>query len=232
MAFIRSILGAAFLVAVPLAAAADGGGQITVSGQGQVSAVPDMARIEVGVYSIQPKANEAMEELTSNLNGVFEQLDEMGIDPTDIQTSGLSLSAERDYRSNDTVPKITGYSARSTVSLRVRELDRLGVILDRVLGAGANEMQGLRFEIEDRAALETAAQQAAVANAAQKAQTFAEAAGVELGALMLLNEGGSRGPSLPFEMSARMEDAAVPIASGDITISASVTMTYAIGSPD
>ncbi len=118
------------------------------------------------------------------------------------------------------------------MSLRVRKLDRLGVILDRVLGAGANEMQRLRFEIEDRAALKTAAQQAAVADAAQKAQTLAAAAGVELGALMLLNECGSCGPSLQFEMSATTEDAAVSIASGNITISASVTMTYAIGSPD
>ena len=91
MVFIRSIVGAAFLVAAPIAVAVDGSGQITVSGQGQVSAVPDMVQIVVGVLAIQPTTNEAMEELTSSLNGVFEQLDKIDIDPADIQTSGLSL---------------------------------------------------------------------------------------------------------------------------------------------
>ncbi|MEC7667465.1 MAG: SIMPL domain-containing protein, partial [Pseudomonadota bacterium] len=160
---------------------------------------------------------------------ILVKLEEFDIEARDVQTSDLSLNPI--YTRNNTgneAPLIVGFEASNRVTVRVRDLDRLGAVLGAVTGEGANQMYGLNFGFEDTDAMMDDARRKAVADARAKAELYAEAAGVTLGRVISLSEqGGFRPVPMPVaEM--RMAADSVPIAAGESALSASVSMVFEI----
>jgi len=224
----RSILATIGLITMLSTTSATAeGGTITVSGTGNVSVVPDMANISLGVFNTAPSAQEAVSGMSDSIGAVIDGLLEAGIEETDIQTNSLRVNPIQDYNADSDRSRITGYSAQSMVTVRVTEIDELGVILDQVLSNGANQLNGLQFDVADREPHLNAARERAVADAMAKAQVYTNAAGVSLGGIVSMSESGGRVAPLAMEMS-NARASGVPVAAGDISISANVTMTYAI----
>ncbi len=203
--------------------------KIIVSGQGEVSAAPDMAVVSVGVTNEARTASAALAANSQAMGAVLQRLLDAGIGERDLQTSNLSLSPRWDQpRQADTQPRIVAFVASNQLSVRVRVLEELGGILDLVVQDGANTLGGLSFAISEPEPLLDEARSAAVADATRKARLLAEAAGVTLGPLLEMSEAGGGGGPIPM---ARMEMSladAVPVASGELEMSATVTMVFAI----
>ena len=224
----------ALLVSLPAAGLAETGpaeiaGRLTVTGEGMAAAAPDMAIITLGATAEAKSAKDAMDETSAITQAILGRLEEAGIAPRDKQTSDLSLTPLWSHRNaSDSRPRIEGYQASNRITLRVRDLERLGGVLDAVLTDGANQLGGLTFTLQDPGPLTDEARRRAVADARAKAELYAEAAGVELGALISLNEEGGRMPRPEMMSMARAADSAVPVAEGETTISARVHMVYEI----
>ncbi|MEY1556080.1 SIMPL domain-containing protein [Yoonia sp. R2331] len=203
--------------------------QISVTGRGEVAVAPDIARITLGVAQEAQAATEAMDLMGADLARVLDGLTAAGIAPADMQTSGLNLEVIRDYNNTRNTPRITGYIARSDIAVTIRDLDALGAVLDNLIEGGANQMNGLQFDVADRAPHLAAARAAAVTDARTKAETFAAAADLTLGAVQNIREGATSGPPMPMmEMRMAADSGPVPVAEGQITISADVAITYAL----
>ena len=204
--------------------------QIVVSGEGRVETNPDMAMISVGVTHQADEARAAMAATSDALAQVLDRLTAVGLEPRDIQTRSLTLSPVWSHASSSMGrSKITGYVAGNTLQIRVRDLSELGRILGQVIGDGANDFGGLAFGVQDPAPLLDQARQAAVADAVAKANLLAAAAGVSLGQVQSITDHGNSSPApMRMEMSAA-RDSGVPVAPGEISLSASVSMVFAIG---
>lgn len=220
-------LGLAFL-APQIASAEESEREIVVTGHGSVSVAPDMATIFVGVSAQARLAEAALAEASEKGRGVLAQLEAQGIETRDIQTRNVSLNPQF-ARSNDgSIPRTIGYLATLDMSVHVRDFDRLGEILDAVVSDGANRMNGLSFGVKERDALETEARAAAVQDAQSRAQTLAVAAGVKLGDVLSISEGGAAVPFAADRAMMMEARAAVPISGGEIDVNANVTMVFAI----
>ena len=202
-------------------------GQITVTGRGDVNVAPDMATLNLGVTSQARTAAAALAANATAAANVFETLRQAGIAARDMQTSDLSLQPAWSARdaNNQSPPQIVGYRVFNQVQVRVRDLSDLGNVLDQIVADGATNFNGLTFGLQNQTAAMDVARQDAVIQARRKAQLYADAAGVNLGDLLDLSEAPPPGPVLMREMS--MADA-VPVAEGELTISASVTLVYDI----
>ena len=202
---------------------------ISVSGSGQVEAVPDLARVTIGVITQARTAATALGDNNRRMAEIFAGMTELGIDKLDIQTSNFSVAPQRTRPKSGTPepPQIVGYQVSNQVSVTIRDLARLGEVLDRLVRLGANNVHGIQFSVSDAEERLDEARQGAVKDARRKAAILAEAAGVKLGRVLAIREGGGFMPQ-PM-MAARMEMAAdVPIATGKQTLSVSVAVDFAI----
>ncbi len=206
---------------------------IIVSGRGEASAVPDQARVSAGVVSQAVTANAALDANTQAMERVFEALRDAGIEDRNIRTSNFSVSPQYEpFRQNNPEPRrIVGYQVSNQVTAIVEEIDELGGTLDALVRSGANQLNNISFSIADPKPLEEEARRGAVQDAIAKAQTLAEAAGVNLGQILSIQEGGG-GYQPPGPIFMRAEQAfdagSVPVAPGESTVSISVSITYAI----
>lgn len=202
---------------------------ITVTGEGQVDAVPDLALISLGVTHEAKEAKAAMDATSKDVAAVLARLTALGIEARDLQTSRFSLNPvwSNRYGSNDQPPRITGFSASNTVTVRVRDLTELGSILDEVIAEGANQFNGLQFSLQEPKPTRDAARELAVTDAMARAALFAKAAGVTLGPVQSISENGGGGRPVMMEMAA-MRDGGAPIAAGEVSVSASVSMVFSI----
>lgn len=203
--------------------------QITVSGEGIVQVTPDMARITLGVVQEAKDAADAMDAMSEAMHGILAQLTEAGVEPSNIQTGNLRLDQRYDEYSGGPRNPI-GYSVYADVQVQVFDLEKLGAILDAAVRDGANQMNGLQFDVADRAPHLMAARKEAVADARAKAEVYSQAAGVSLGALLVISDsGGGTGP-LPMMAEASFDSASrsVPISAGEMSISANVTIQWAL----
>ncbi len=201
--------------------------QIVVSGTGEIAVEPDLAVVTLGVGHEANTAQEAMNKVSSDMTALMATLEAEGIAKTDIQTRRVQIQPiyQQDRRLR--------FRASNQVTVRVRELTRIGAILGQGISDGANEIggwsSGLRFDVSDPAPFESEARQAAVRNAMTKAQELAAAAGVSLGAIQEIREGGGGGnrpmPMARAEMSMAQD---VPVAAGEMIIRAQVQMVFAI----
>ncbi len=230
----RPNLIAATLLGVALAmpaTAQDTQRQITVTGSAEVEAVPDLGTVSAGVETQAATAGEALGLNSTAMTAVFAALDAAKVERRDVQTSQLNLnpvfdnSAEADQSG---MPKVSGYQASNMVTVKVRDVANLGAVIDAMTKAGANRLYGVGFEVSDpQAALDTARRKA-VADARAKAELFAEAAGVSLGSVLSIREGGGD-PGRPRPMFAKAEMApAPPVSVGTVTLNADVALVYAI----
>lgn len=222
---------AAFLFAISLAGAAFAAdpARITVTGEGRVDASPDMATISLGVTSEAPTAAAAMAANSVELGRVLANLRGAGIEGRDLQTSGLTLNPNWRSDDNGSNGRIVGYIAANMLTVRVRALDSLGVVLDAAVKDGANTLNGVSFGLAQPEPVLDEARKRAVADALHRALLLTEAAGVALGAVVAISEGGGNfAPSPMFRMEGAMADAPVPVAQGEVSLSASVTMVWEI----
>ncbi|MCG6903006.1 MAG: SIMPL domain-containing protein [Rhodobacter sp.] len=204
-------------------------GRLSVTGVGVVDSQPDMATISMGALAQAATAAEALAETSRATAATLALLTEAGVEGRDMQTSNLSLQPVWDNRTTSgSRPRISGYQASNTVTVRVRDLEKLGGILDAVVQNGANTFQGLTFGLQDAGPVQDQARRAAVAEAMRKARLYAEAAGLTLGAVLELSESGSATPRP--EMLGRMATMAeaVPVAAGEVSTQAQVTMVFAL----
>ena len=199
---------------------------IQVTGEGSVAAVPDMATITLGVGARDRDAAVAMDATSKAVATILERLDGLGIAPRDMRTAELSLRPVRTGARDGSVSEIARFEASNRVILRLRALDRLGTILQAVLQDGANRLDGLRYGLQDPAPLLEQARRRAVADAQARAALYAEAAGVRLGPVRSITETGST-PRPERMMAARADP--VPVAAGEITLTARVSMHFGIG---
>jgi len=202
--------------------------QITVSGEGSVATTPDMATINLGVTHEAQEAGAAMAATSLATAKMLQRLADLGVEPRDMQTSSLSLNPVWSDRGSSASGKarITGFVASNSVQVRLRDLDGLGRIMDAVIADGANNFNGLRFSVQDPDPLMDLARKNAVADAIAKAQLLTGAAGVTLGPVLSMAEHGGARPMMMEMAAGRSSD--VPIAAGEVTVSATVSMVFAI----
>lgn len=201
---------------------------LTTSGTGTVAASPDLAVISLGVEVEAPTADRALRANSARMAVIFTALDESGIPKKDIQTSQLSIFPQRETSStieNNTL-KITGFVASNLIQITVRDLPRLGLVLDGLTKAGANRMHGITFGLSNPEPTLDRARRMAVAEAIRKAALYADAAGLALGEILSIDEGNGDTGQPAFRLAAMAE--AVPIAEGEITLSATVTLRFAL----
>lgn len=204
---------------------------ITMSGHGEAKAAPDQAQLSAGVTTQAKTAREALAANTTAMNRVFATLKQAGIPAKAIQTSNFSVSPQYpNYNSSNPEPRrIIGYQVSNTVSVNVDDLARLGPTLDALVSAGANQVGGVSFSITDPRPLLAKARADAVKDAQARAETYAKAAGISLGTIMNINEGGGNVPQPMFKaMAMRAESAPVPVAAGEETIAADVSISWQI----
>lgn len=226
----RILLPLLLAATMATAAAAEDRATLTMTGEGRSAAAPDMATITLGVVAEADTARAAMDEASASVRALLEALTAAGIEGRDVQTSALTLNPLwNTYSETPSKPEITGFTASNTVTVRVRALDGLGAVLDRVLDTGANSFNGLQFGLQDPQPAEDAARTAAVADARRKAELVAGAAGVRLGPIVSITEAGGMMPPQPMmRMDAAMAES-VPVAAGELEIVKQVTIVWQIG---
>jgi len=202
---------------------------ITITGQGQVSVKPDIAIVETGVVTQAKTAAEALTANTQAMQAVFDAIKELGIEDRDMRTSQFSVNAIHTRPERGEASRISGYQVSNLVSITLRDLDRIGEVLDRVVSTGSNELRGIRFQVEKPGPLMDGAREEAVKDALRKAKIYVAAAGVALGPVLTINEHGGGGRPQPvFARAMAMEDSSVPIAAGEQTLSTSVTLVIGL----
>ena len=222
-----ALIAAAALAALPADAGAPSPGLLTVSGQGEVKAAPDQAMLSAGVVSDAKTAAAALAANTRAMNAVFATLRNAAIADKDMQTSNFSVQPQYAPTSSSDDQRIIGYQVSNDVSVTVEDLDRLGATLDALVASGAKSIGEIGFAIKDPGPLLAQARADAVADATAKAQVLAKAAGVTLGPITSIAEGGTERPLRIMAMTAN-EKAPVPIAAGEQSVSTDVTITWEI----
>lgn len=201
---------------------------ITVTGEAQVAADPDMATISIGVTTQALSAKAALDANSTALQSVLSKLKASEIEPKDIQTTGLSVNPQFDYNNTSGgTQKITGYVASNSVVVAVRKLDTLGGTLDAVVTEGANTLNGISFGLQDPGPKQDEARKAAVTEAARRARLYADAAGVALGKVVSINEQGMNMPVMAMAAAPR-DKMEVPVEAGQVNVGAAVTIIYQI----
>jgi hypothetical protein len=200
---------------------------ISVTGEAQISVPPDLATIDAGVATDARTAREASDANSAAMAKVLQALKAANIDAKDYQTSRLSLQPQ--YAPNRSGPSpITGYRASNRVTVKIRDVAKVANVIDVLVGAGANDVGNISFGVSQASKLLDDAREKAVADARRKAEIYARAAGVALGAPLSISEEGAPQPAFRGKMVAGMAVAPTPIAQGEETLSISVSVTWAI----
>ena len=198
---------------------------IALTGHGEVKAKPDLAVVTVGVLSQSQTARQAVTDNNAAMEKVIASLKAAGIEAKDIQTSNFLVNPRYDYQ-NNSQPRLIGYDVSNTVGVTVRDLEKLGSILDDVVSEGSNQINGVMFGIAERDRLEDEARKLAVADASRKARIYGEAAQLTLGQIVAISESSSA-PPIPVYRSMKAEAASpVPIAEGEQTVAIEVNITW------
>lgn len=210
---------------------------ITVEGVGQASAAPDLATIRIGVESQAKTAPEALAANNADAQSLIDEAKAQGVDPADIQTADFSIYPVYDNRRPPNgeapqAPELVGYRVSNTVVLRLRDIAKIGETLGALVGAGANRINQISFDVADDAALGDEARRAAVADATRKAELYAAAAGLALGPITSIEESGAGRP-VPFAAArgAAMAEA-VPVEAGESAVSARVRIVWSLRAAD
>ncbi len=199
--------------------------QITVVGKGEAKASPDTARVQLGVQTEAPSARQALTDNNGKMSALVAKLKELGVANQDIQTSNISIYPRYDHDGRE----VLGYQVHNTVTVKIRSVGQTGDLLDQVVDAGANNMSGISFMIEDPKALEQQAREQAIADARTRAEAMAKAAGASVGQIISISENIGTAPPVMYAMpeaAGRATDASVPTEAGEQTLSAQVQMSF------
>ena len=204
---------------------------LSVSASADVKRAPDVASIGAGVVTQAADANAAMRANAEQMQKVMAAIRAAGIADKDIRTSGINLSPQYRYAENQP-PAITGYQASNNVDLKVRDLGKLGKVLDALVASGANQVNGPSFEIDQPDAVQDEARRAALDKAQARAQMYAKSLGLRVRRIVSISEGGGFNPPMPMpmvRMAAMAKDAGTEVSPGENTVSASIDVVFELG---
>ena len=201
----------------------------SLSAFGETKVVPDLATISLGVTTDAPTAAQALSANAAQMTKVVAALKKAGIAERDIQTSGLNVNPQYVYEQNKP-PRLNGYQASNQVTIQVRDLSRLGQTVDATVGAGATNVGGISFGLQDPQAAEDAARQDAVKALQAKVELYARATGYKVVRLVNLSEGGGYSPVPPpmpmYAMAKREMADSSPVSAGELKVRIDVSATY------
>lgn len=234
-------IGLAILAAISLTTTASAQSperipSMSVNGEGVVTAAPDLAIVSIGVVSSGATAREALDANNTDMQAVIDAIRAAGVADPDIGTSGFNISPVYDTppepRPGEAreAPKVVGYKVTNQVTVRIRELGESGAILDQVVSAGANQINSIRFDIDDQEKLRDEAIRLAIADARRKGEIMAEAAGVDLLRILTVSINDYAQPVM-FDRAVAMAapPPAVPILGGEHSITINATVEWEIG---
>jgi len=204
------------------------GPRIVVTGEGKVSVAPDIAQVRSGVTTRGKTAQEAAEANSKVMAAILTALTESGIPQKDVQTAQLSIQPAYASPKPGEERKLIGYSVGNHVIATIRHIDRLGDVLDKMIAAGATEVGNVEFLVSDPGKALDQAREAAIADARRKAEVYARAAGVMLGRVVSIEEGSGLSVPAPRRALAQAAGMQMPIAPGENTLQATVTMVFEI----
>jgi uncharacterized protein YggE len=226
LAGILSACGAA----APAASAGGNVATVSVTANGQVYIVPDLAYINIGVQSEADEVAAALALNTEQAQAIRTTLTGLGVEDSDIQTTAFNVYPYQNYDPMGQ-PSETVYAVQNTVNVTVRDLTNLGDLLDAVVRSGANTINSISFDASEKSAAYTEARKLAVENANVQAAELAEAAGVTLGRLVNISTyNNTAQPLYDYKMYGAVggADASVPVAAGQIVVSVDVSLAYEI----
>lgn len=203
---------------------------LSVSAQGEASRAPDIATLSAGVVTQAADARAASQANARQMARVMDAVREAGIAERDVQTGGISLHPQ--YRHvDDAAPAITGYQASNTVNVKVRELDRLGEVMDALVASGANQVHGPGFEIDQPESVRDQARRQALEKAQERAGMYAETLGLRVRRIVSISEGGGFSPPMPMMAMAREQaaDGGTPISPGESTLQVNLDVVFELG---
>lgn len=224
---------AAAAMALPVAAQAE----VQVAAQGPVveltvtetvNARPDTVEISAGVTTDAATAVEAMRLNAAEMNRVIQRIRALGIDKDDVQTTGINLGARYDYDQATQRQVFRGYQASNRVSVKLRDVAATGRVLDALVAAGATDISGPSFSLENDEQAKAQARQAAVRKAEQMARQYAQWSGYTGVRVLKISEALYRNPPMPMMRmeAAQAADASTPVAPGMVGSSVTVSVTY------
>jgi uncharacterized protein YggE len=227
------LAGTAFAQTAPVAApmTPSDGTLLSISAQAEARRVPDVATLSAGVVTQAADANAAMRANATQMDKVMAAIKAAGIAERDIRTSGISLNPQYKYVENQS-PTITGYQASNTVDLKVRDVARLGKVLDALVASGANQVNGPNFEIDQPEPVYDQARRDALQKAQARAEMYAKALGLIVRRLVSISEGGGYRPPLPMPMMAMARaknESDTSVAPGETTLTANLDVVFELG---
>jgi hypothetical protein len=206
---------------------------ITVVGEGRVSIEPDIARANIGVEVISPSVQEASADASATLEAVLQALRDEDVADEDIETSGFSIYAERFYGPEGPGgQEEVNYRVSNNVSVTIRNLDSVGAVLGAAINAGANNIYGVNFSLDDPSAAESEARARAVENASSKAEELAELYGASVGPVVSISEiigaGGGFYSGAMAQDIGRGGGGAGPILPGQLDVTRQLEVVYSL----
>ena len=216
----------------PAAIAPSDGTLLSVSASAEASRVPDVATLSTGVVTQAADANAALRANSTQMAKVVAAIRAAGIAERDIQTSGINIHPQYRYAENQP-PVITGYQASNNVNIKVREVGKLGEVLDALVASGANQVNGPNFEIDEPEAVYDEARQAALKKAQARADMYARSLGMTVRRIVSISEGGGFQPPMPMPMMKAMamdsREQSAPVAPGETTLTANLDVVFELG---
>jgi len=225
------LAGVAMAQSAPVAAPmiSSDGTLLSVSAQAEARQVPDVATLSTGVVTQASDANAAMRANATQMDKVMAAIKAAGIVDHDIRTSGISLNPQYKYVENQS-PTITGYQASNTVDIKVRDLSRLGKVLDALVASGANQVNGPSFEIDQPEPVYDQARRDALEKAQARAQMYAKVLGLKVRRIVSIDEGGGYRPPMPMMAMARAKsESDTAVSPGETTLSANLNVVFELG---
>ncbi len=219
------------------AAAFSGGIQgqsgISVSGEGSIDLVPDLALLNVGVEAMSESVSQARDEASQAMDAIIAAVKAQGLEDRDIQTRAFNIWPQYEYQNNGR-STLVGYTVNSSATVNIRDIDNVGPIIDEVANAGGNatRIDGIRFTVEDPKPYMAALREAAVQDAMAKAEHLATLAGVELGTLTFVTESSgapvARGEAALEMMNMAAAAPSTSISGGELRLSMYVQAVFGI----
>lgn len=205
---------------------------LTLTGEGTAEAKPEIAVLQVGVAVTAKVAKDALAENSRLLTAALNAAKEAGIEPRDLQTSGLSLRPDIVRAEKWPHREVIGYQVNNLVTMRVRDISKLGALLDRLVVLGINDIRNISFSVANPAPLVEQARAAAIKDVMDKAQKAAEAANLKIVRVLELNESGVETPAprpLVMARAASSPRPEVPVEAGELVYRARVHAVFEIG---
>jgi uncharacterized protein YggE len=203
--------------------------QLTVSGTGIVRLTPDLASINLGVTTQDSDVARAVAANNRTTQAITDAVKGLGVAPEDVRTAYFNVSPQPQYNQTGMPTGQTIYWVNNTLLVTLRQVDQLGTLLQAAVEAGANNINGVSFDVADKSRAEEQARQAAMQDAAQRAARLATAAGAALGKVRSISTGSSTYGTASYIEAANASaggTSAVPIAPGTFDVQVDVTVTY------